>query len=189
MAETPPNTPQCAHIAAQQVEQSNWTLDSPQRHRIPYQANLPPNSLGFSFNMGVHSPLSHTFTSLNHNSALLYPDQVLSHIHKELSLCRYSGPFSCSRLEFLIGPFQTSPLSSVPQSHGSTECRIVQDLSFPRNDPTQSSINDQINIKDFRHLWLTVLLTITQPRSTDHCAQYRGFYYNVIVIHCQSYCE
>jgi hypothetical protein len=41
-AETPPNTPRRARIAAQQLERSNRTLDSPQRHRTPHQAILPP---------------------------------------------------------------------------------------------------------------------------------------------------
>ena len=42
MAETPPNTPQHARIAAQQRDRSSRTLDSPQRHRVPYRANSPP---------------------------------------------------------------------------------------------------------------------------------------------------
>ena len=41
-AETPPNTPQCARITAQRLEQSNQTLDSPQRHRTPHQVIPPP---------------------------------------------------------------------------------------------------------------------------------------------------
>ena len=40
-AETPLNTPQHACITAQWLEQSNWTLDSPQRHRTPHQV-IPP---------------------------------------------------------------------------------------------------------------------------------------------------
>jgi hypothetical protein len=114
-----------------------------------------PNSLRFGFDMGVHTPPTHTYTPPNHNSALSYPDHVLSHIHNELSLRRYSGPFSRSRLEFLIGPFRTSPLGTVLKSSGSTDRRIVQDLSFPRNDPTRSSVNDQIDIEDFRCDWGT----------------------------------
>jgi hypothetical protein len=114
-----------------------------------------PNSLRFGFDMGVHSPPSFTYTPPNHNSALQYPNHVLSHIRKELSLRRYSGPFSRSRLELLIGPFRTSPLGTVPKSLDSSERRIVQDLSFPRNDPTQSSVNDQIDIEDFRCDWGT----------------------------------
>jgi hypothetical protein len=74
-----------------------------------------PNSLRFSFDMGVHTPPQYTYTPPNHNSALSYSDHVLSHIQKELSLGRYSGPFSRSRLEFLIGPFRTSPLGTVPK--------------------------------------------------------------------------
>jgi hypothetical protein len=114
-----------------------------------------PNSIRFGFDMGVHIPPTVTFTPPNHNSALAYPDHVLSHIKNELSLRRYSGPFSRSKLESLIGPFRTSPLGTVPKSIGSTDRRIVQDLSFPRNDPTRSSVNDQINIDDFRCDWGT----------------------------------
>ena len=130
-----------------------------------------PNSLRFGFDMGVHTPPTHTYTPPNHNSALAYPDHVLSHIHKELSLGRYSGPFSRSRLEFLIGPFRTSPLGTVPKSHGSTERRIVQDLSYPRNDPSRSSVNDQIDIEDFRCDWGTFndirAIVIDAPEGTE----------------------
>ena len=112
-----------------------------------------PISLRRGFDMGVHSPPTFTYTPPNHKSALLYPNHVLSHIHTELSLRRYSGPFSRSRLEFLIGPFRTSPLGTVPKSLDSTDRRIVQDLSFPRNDPTLASVNAQIDINDFRCDW------------------------------------
>ena len=66
----------------------------------------------------------------NHNSALFFPDHVLSHIHNKLSLHRYPGPFSSSRLELLIGPFRTSPLRTVPKSDSSMERKIIQDLSL-----------------------------------------------------------
>jgi hypothetical protein len=130
-----------------------------------------PNSLRFGFDMGVHTPPSQTYTPPNHNSSLLYPNHVLSHIHTELSLRRYSGPFSRSRLEFLIGPFRTSPLGTVPKSFGSSDRRIVQDLSFPRNDPTRSSVNDQIDIEDFRCDWGTFneirIIVIEAPENTE----------------------
>jgi hypothetical protein len=114
-----------------------------------------PVSLRFGFDMGVHTPPLYTFTPPNHNSALSFPNHVLSHIRTELSLGRYSGPFSRSRLEFLIGPFRTSPLGTVPKSVDSSERRIVQDLSFPRDDPSCPSINDQIDIDEFRCDWGT----------------------------------
>ena len=109
----------------------------------------------FGFDMGIKSPPSQTYTPPNHNSALTFLDHVLSHIHNELLLWHYSGPFSRSRLESLIRPFPTSSLSTVPKSVDLPDRRIVQDLSFPRNDPTYSSINDQINIDDFRCDWGT----------------------------------
>jgi hypothetical protein len=114
-----------------------------------------PIGLHYGFDMGVNNPPSQTFTPPNHNSALSFPDHVMLHIHKELSAGRYSGPFSHSRLEFLIGPFRTSPLGTVPKAIDSPERRIIQDLSFPRNDPSHPSINDQINIDDFRCDWGT----------------------------------
>ena len=141
-------------------------------NKIPFNKfSDVPNSLRFGFDMGVHTPPSHTYTPPNHASALSYPDHVLSHIHKELSLRRYTGPFSRSRLEFLIGPFRTSPLGTVPKSHGSLERRIVQDLSFPRNDPSRSSVNDQIDIEDFRCDWGTFndirTIVIEAPEGTE----------------------
>ena len=130
-----------------------------------------PISLHSGFDMGVHSPPTYTFTPPNHNSALSYPNHVLSHIRKELSLRCYSGPFSRSRLEFLIGPFQTSPLGTVPKSPDSTECRIIQDLSFPRNDPSHTSVNSQIDINDFRCDWGTFndvrVIVMDAPPSTE----------------------
>ena len=114
-----------------------------------------PTSMHFGFDMGIKTPPTHTYTPPNHNSANFHPSHVLSHIRNELSLRRYSVPFSKSRLEYLIGPFRTSPLGTVPKSENSTECRIVQDLSFPRNDPTCASVNDQINIDNFRCDWGT----------------------------------
>jgi hypothetical protein len=114
-----------------------------------------PISMRSGFDMGVYSPPLHTYTPPNHNSSVLYPDHVLSHISNELSLRRYSGPFSRSRLEFLIGPFRSSPLGTIPKTFGSLERRIVQDLSFPRDDPNIPSVNSQIDIENFRCDWGT----------------------------------
>ena len=119
--------------------------------------NFPdvPISMRFGFDMGVHSPPLKTYIPPNHNSALLYPDHVMSHIQKELSLGRYSGPFSQSELENLVGPFRSSPLGTVPKSSDSLERRIVHDLSFPRSDTLFQSINSQIDTDNFRCDWGT----------------------------------
>jgi hypothetical protein len=109
-----------------------------------------PSSMRSGFDMGARTPPTYTFTPPNHKSATLFPDHVLSHIQKELHLGRYTGPFSRSALELLIGPFRSSPLGTVPKSPYTTDRRVVQDLSFPRNDLSISSINSQINIDEFR---------------------------------------
>ena len=80
-----------------------------------------PIGLRFGFDMGVHIPPIQTYTPPNHNSALLFPDHVNAHIKNELSLGRYSGPFSRLKLESLIGPFRTSPLGTVPKTVGASE--------------------------------------------------------------------
>ena len=114
-----------------------------------------PYSIQYGFDMGINNLPSHTFTPLNHKSALSFPDHVLSHINTKLSWQCYSGPFSRSRLESLIGPFCTSPLGTVLKSELPDERCIVQDLSFPRNDLSRHSVNDHININDFRCDWGT----------------------------------
>jgi hypothetical protein len=55
-AETPPNTPQRARTAAQQLERSNRTLDSPQRHRTPHQPT-PPLIPPLNFNVPPPPPV------------------------------------------------------------------------------------------------------------------------------------
>ena len=66
------------------------------------------------------------------------------------------GPLSqvSLKLEGLIGPFRTSPLGLVPKPHSST-FRLVQDWSFPRNDPDTQSVNSFINSDDFPTEWGT----------------------------------
>ena len=111
-----------------------------------------PHGIRDGFDMGTHSAPLLTYTPPNHASALTHPQAILSYIHTELSLGRYSGPFSRSKLEQLIGPFRTSPLGVVPKP-GSNDFRLVQDFSYPRNNPLLPSINSQINPDDFKCDW------------------------------------
>jgi hypothetical protein len=113
------------------------------------------NSICFGFNMGVTSPPLFTYTPPNHSSALSYPTHILSHIHNKLHKCCYTGPFSCSHLEFLIRPFCTSSLGTVLKVGSLTKQRVIQDLSFPRNDPFLSLVNNGINPKLFTCNWGT----------------------------------
>lgn len=112
-----------------------------------------PIGIRSGFDMGITSPPSTTYTPPNHNSALSHPEHVLSHIQNELMHRRYSGPFSRSRLEHLIGPFRSSPLGTVPKPGPTFELRIIQDLSFPRGDPLIPSVNNGIDADLFTCDW------------------------------------
>ena len=132
-----------------------------QKNGINYFSIQPPlisfltYLMHFGFNMGIVSPLSFTYTPSNHNSGWSYPAHILSHIHNELRNHHYTGPFSHSCLEFLIWPFCTSPLSTIPKVGSQTKHRVIQDLSFPRKDPSLPSINDGIDPKLFTCNWGT----------------------------------
>lgn len=130
-----------------------------------------PVGLREGFHMGIHSTVSETYTPPNHTSATAHPAVIQDYINKERAGGRYTGPFSRSRLEYLIGPFRTSPLGSVPKAGSLDERRIVQDFSFPRNDPSRSSINSEINVDDFPCEWGTfsevVLLVMEAPPGTE----------------------
>lgn len=113
-----------------------------------------PIGLRVGFKTGVSSSILSPIIPKNHNSALNAPQVVQQHIENELQLNRYSGPFSVPQLLTLIGPFRTAPLGVVPKPN-SDKYRVIQDLSFPRNNPTLSSVNSEINSDDFPCEWGT----------------------------------
>lgn len=113
-----------------------------------------PIGIKEGFHTGVTSTLLNTFIPSNHQSALAQPQIVSQHIAKELELGRYSGPYSSHQLFTKIGHFRTAPLGVVPKPNG-TSFRIIQDLSFPRNDPNTFSVNSEINSSEFPCEWGT----------------------------------
>lgn len=90
----------------------------------------------------------------NHRSSLLDPSFISSYIKAEQEAGRYSRGFTPAKLEELIGPFQTSPLGLVPKP-GSSKFRLIQDMSFPRNDPSLPSVNSGIDSDHFPTAWGT----------------------------------
>lgn len=88
----------------------------------------------------------------NHKSALENSDFVSKQIASELATGRYSGPFDPAELESRVGPFRTAPLGVVFHSV-SGKPRLIQDHSFPRNDPCMSSINSEIDSSSFPCDW------------------------------------
>ena len=107
-----------------------------------------PLGLSSGFHTGVTSVLLGSYTPDNHSSATAHPQIVSDYIKKELAAGRYSGPFTYSQLFSLIGPFRTAPLGLVPKPNSSS-FRLIQDLSFPRNDPLQASVNCEIDSSHF----------------------------------------
>jgi hypothetical protein len=123
------------------------------------------------FDMGVPAKVHLTYTPKNHSSAYTNPSIIHEYISSERRAGRYTGPFSRSRLEALIGPFRSSPLGLVPKTNAPGKHRLIQDFSFPRHDPFLSSINDNINTDDFPCEWGTfaevALLVINAPTGTE----------------------
>ena len=90
----------------------------------------------------------------NHASSQLDPDFITLYIAEEQAIGRYSAAFHPEDLERLIGPFCTSPLGLVPKPHTDT-FRMIQDMSYPRNHPSITSVNHGINSDDFPTAWGT----------------------------------
>jgi hypothetical protein len=103
--------------------------------------------------MGISSTLTDTFMPPNRAPALENPDFIRNYIHAERSAGHYTGPFSPSRLENLIGHFRTSPLGVVPKAGSPDEHGLIQDFSFPYNDPARASVNSEIDSDDFPCEW------------------------------------
>lgn len=109
-------------------------------------------NISHGFPSGVSSTITKTFIPPNHASSRNNPQPIQDYIDKELANGRYSGPFTKDQLESIIGPFRSSPLGAVPKP-GTTKIRLVQDLSFPRDDPYQPSVNSEIDSGEFPCEW------------------------------------
>ncbi|KAG9084299.1 hypothetical protein FRC06_004133 [Ceratobasidium sp. 370] len=109
--------------------------------------------LTHGFCIGVRNAITHTFIPPNHSSATDRPDVVDAHIKKELAEGHYSGPFSQSYLLSAIGNFCCAPLGVVDKPSTPGEFRIIQDFSFPRNNPNASSVNTEIDPDEFPCIW------------------------------------
>jgi hypothetical protein len=97
--------------------------------------------------------LTHIFFD-NHASSLLDPKFICSYIASEQAAGHYSEAYNPDALESIIGPFQTSPLGLVPKPL-SDKLRLVQDMSFPRNNCELASVNAGVDSNDFPTSWGT----------------------------------
>jgi hypothetical protein len=107
-----------------------------------------PISIRHGFDMGVRHPITFTYISPNHKSALDNPEAVNQYILTELGAGRYSGPFLPEDCQAHIGHFRTSPLGAIPKGDN---FRIIQDFSFASTD--MPSVNSDIDSDDFPCDW------------------------------------
>lgn len=110
------------------------------------------DGLQHGFDIGISGQPTNTLIFPNHNSSKLDPDFISNYIEGEVKAGRYSTAFSPADLESIIGPFRTSPIGLVPKP-GSTKLRMIQDLSYPRNDPHTPSVNSLIDASQFPTAW------------------------------------
>ncbi|KAF7288455.1 Reverse transcriptase domain-containing protein [Mycena indigotica] len=120
---------------------------------------------------GINMDLSSSYTPANCRTALEHPNVIDEYIQTELASHRYSGPFNLSRLKAIIGPIRSSPLGVVPKAGEPDKWRMVQDFSFPYDDPEIVSINSTIDSDDFPCDWGTfsqmLLLVLDAPPGTQ----------------------
>ena len=121
--------------------------------------------LPIGFDVGVHDLPSRTIISDNHTSSRLDPDFISSYIEGEEAAGRYSRAFEPDELETLIGPFRTSPIGLVPKPNSAKRYRMIQDLSFPWDNPELVSVNAGIKAEDFPTVWGTFNITSELIRS------------------------
>src|SRR5882762_2974821 len=90
----------------------------------------------------------------NHSSSLINPSFISTYIADEQAAGCYSQAFLLSELERIIGPFHTSPLGLIPKPH-SDKLRMIQDMSYPHNNPNIASVNADIDANKFPTAWGT----------------------------------
>ncbi len=112
-----------------------------------------PQGLRTGFRVGI-IPIRVTHTPRNSSSLIQFASSFEATVAREFNSSRYLGPFTCSELESLIGPFQSSPLSLIPKPHKPNVMRLVQNFSFPRSPSVDyASINSNIFSDDFPCTW------------------------------------
>lgn len=130
-----------------------------------------PLGIAYGFRAGVNIPILQSYIPPNHSSATEFDFAVQDAFQKEISAGRHSLPYDPAALESLIGPYRTSPLGVIEKEPGGGKFRIIQDHSFPRNDPSISSVNSQIDTSIFQCDWGTFancyLLVANAPPGTE----------------------
>ena len=118
---------------------------------------------GFSegFKVGADFSGQSVVICKNHTSAIENPDIVTRKIQKELSKGRYKGPFSSVPFK----DFVCSPLGLVAKKEPG-QFRLIHDLSFPRGDSINSSIDKSFSSVSYQNIETVIGLVQAHGR---HC--------------------
>lgn len=106
-----------------------------------YHQGIPEHTLGWR----------RWFTPANHQSALLAADKIRNTLAKEYQEGRICGPFTHEEVFQKLGFFRSSPMGSVINGDGSF--RIINDMSFPRDNEFIPSVNSFVDKKNFETSW------------------------------------
>ena len=108
-----------------------------------------PQQLRTGFDAGIRK-IHETYAPPNKPTIVEYLSEFNRIIQTELALGCYIGPLSVAEVEYLIGPFQTSPLSIIPKPGKPGKFRLVQNLSYPHLPRNHiSSINSTIDSNSY----------------------------------------
>jgi hypothetical protein len=105
-----------------------------------------PVGIRDGFRLGYNECLISCYMPPNHASAINNPIPVRAYIEKEISAGRYSTGYDPKVLGSKFN-FRTSPLGLVDKDG---KFRVISDFSFPRNDPSQHSLNSKIDVSWFK---------------------------------------
>lgn len=92
-----------------------------------------------------------SYTPPNHSSARLAESEIKESIELELKTGRMIGPFTKEQVSAYLPFLRTSPMGAVVNGDGSL--RAINDLSFPRNNPSIPSVNSFVDPKRFGTTW------------------------------------
>lgn len=92
-----------------------------------------------------------SYTPPNHSSAKLAEAEIRQSINLELKTGRMVGPFTKDQVSSVLPFFRTSPMGAVVNGDGSL--RAINDLLFPRNDPSTPSVNSFVDPQKFLTTW------------------------------------
>jgi hypothetical protein len=138
----------------------------------------------------VRAPtITQSFTPPNNSSIFVHYGTFNEILHKEFTKQWYIGPFTQDALETLIGPFQSSPLNTIPKPGKPGKFHLIQNLSYLNSPGLNETlfINSQVDSALFPCEWETFHTTCTLihilPRGSQGATRDVAKAYHTIPLH------